>query len=95
MLRYSEERKVSVLKKLLPLRIPAHREHLFRPNVNTDSGFNVNTFADFPESVFIFAGIHTWTAYKETCRHLTGAEVRGWLNTWGTNEESVVPECHD
>ena len=37
----------------------------------------------------------SWTAYKETGRHLTGEEVRGWLNTWGTDDESAVPECHD
>ncbi|MFT0544956.1 CopG family ribbon-helix-helix protein [Allopusillimonas ginsengisoli] len=38
----------------------------------------------------------SWAAYKETGRHLTGQEVRTWLNTWGTDEEEeeVVPECH-
>ncbi len=36
----------------------------------------------------------SWAAYKETGRHLTGEEVRGWLNTWGTDDESAMPECH-
>ncbi|TKR56398.1 ribbon-helix-helix protein, CopG family [Allopusillimonas ginsengisoli] len=36
----------------------------------------------------------SWAAYKETGRHLTGQEVRTWLNTWGTDEEEVVPEWH-
>ncbi|MBN9876261.1 CopG family ribbon-helix-helix protein [Enterobacter cloacae complex sp. IR53043] len=36
----------------------------------------------------------SWAAYKETGRHLTGQEVRTWLNTWGTNDERAVPECH-
>lgn len=36
----------------------------------------------------------SWAAYNETGRHLTGQEVRTWLNTWGTDEEEVVPECH-
>lgn len=36
----------------------------------------------------------SWAAYKETGLHLTGQEVRSWLNTWGTNDESAVPECH-
>jgi predicted transcriptional regulator len=36
----------------------------------------------------------SWTAYKETGRHLTGAEVRTWLNTWGADDERAVPECH-
>ena len=36
----------------------------------------------------------SWTAYRETGRHLTGQEVRTWLNTWGTEDEKAVPECH-
>jgi len=36
----------------------------------------------------------SWAAYKETGRHLTGQEVRTWLNTWGTEAERAVPECH-
>jgi predicted transcriptional regulator len=36
----------------------------------------------------------SWTAYKETGRHLTGQEVRTWLTTWGTDDEETVPECH-
>ena len=34
----------------------------------------------------------SWAAYKETGRHLTGQEVRSWLNTWGTDEESAVQD---
>ncbi|SEL62036.1 CopG family ribbon-helix-helix protein [Ectothiorhodospira marina] len=37
----------------------------------------------------------SWVAYKETGRHLTGQEVRTWLNTWGTQDEKAVPECHE
>lgn len=36
----------------------------------------------------------SWAAYEETGRHLTGDEVRDWLNTWGTDDESAMPECH-
>jgi predicted transcriptional regulator len=36
----------------------------------------------------------SWAAYKETGRHLTGEEVRTWLNTWGTKDENAGPECH-
>lgn len=36
----------------------------------------------------------SWAAYKETGRHLTGEEVRTWLNTWGTDDEKPVSECH-
>jgi predicted transcriptional regulator len=37
----------------------------------------------------------SWTAYQETGRHLTGPEVRAWLNTWGTEAEAELPECHE
>ncbi len=37
----------------------------------------------------------SWTAYQETGRHLTGQEARAWLNTWGTETETELPECHD
>jgi predicted transcriptional regulator len=36
----------------------------------------------------------SWAAYQETGLHLTGQEVRAWLNTWGTDDEGAVPECH-
>lgn len=36
----------------------------------------------------------SWAAYRETGRHLTGQEVRAWLDTWGTDEERPAPECH-
>lgn len=36
----------------------------------------------------------SWTAYQETGRHLTGQEVKAWLNTWGADDEKAVPECH-
>lgn len=35
-----------------------------------------------------------WVSYKETGRHLSGQEVRTWLNTWGSDDERAVPECH-
>ena len=37
----------------------------------------------------------SWTTYRETGRHLTGTEVRTWLNTWGTDAETELPECHE
>jgi predicted transcriptional regulator len=36
----------------------------------------------------------SWAAYQETGEHLTGQEIRLWLNTWGTEDEGAVPECH-
>ncbi|MDA8225389.1 MAG: CopG family ribbon-helix-helix protein [Betaproteobacteria bacterium] len=37
----------------------------------------------------------SWAAYQETGQHLTGEEVRIWLNTWGTDDESTAPSCHE
>ena len=37
----------------------------------------------------------SWAAYRETGRHLTGAEAAAWLNSWGGEAETERPECHD
>jgi predicted transcriptional regulator len=37
----------------------------------------------------------SWTAYQETGRHLTGREVRDWLDSWGTEKETKIPKCHE
>lgn len=37
----------------------------------------------------------SWKTYKETGRHLTGEEVRAWLETWGTDSEAAMPDCHE
>lgn len=37
----------------------------------------------------------SWTAYKETGRHLTGQEVRAWLSSWGTDDEKAIPGRHE
>lgn len=43
---------------------------------------------------FTQEALASWVAYTETGSHLTGQEVRAWLKTWGTDEESAVPACH-
>jgi predicted transcriptional regulator len=37
----------------------------------------------------------SWKAYQETSRHLTGQELRTWLDTWGTKAGTALPECHE
>lgn len=37
----------------------------------------------------------SWTAFRETGRHLTGDELRDWLKTWGSDAQSEAPDCHD
>ena len=39
--------------------------------------------------------VASWTAFQETGRHLTGEEVRTWLNTWGSETETALPPCHE
>jgi len=39
--------------------------------------------------------IASWSAYQETGRHLTGQELRSWLNDWGAEAETGLPECHE
>ena len=36
----------------------------------------------------------SWASYQVTGRHLTGEEVRTWLNSWGSEDEKTMPECH-
>ena len=44
---------------------------------------------------FIQEAKASWKAYQETGQHLTGPEIRDWLNTWGTEKEVGIPPCHD
>lgn len=37
----------------------------------------------------------SWAAFRETGRHLTGAEVSDWLSRWGEDDAKPVPGCHD
>ena len=37
----------------------------------------------------------SWKHYQETGLHLTGQEVRSWLQTWGTEQETALPPCHE
>lgn len=37
----------------------------------------------------------SWSSYQETGRHLTGQEVREWLNTWSADTDQSVPDCHE
>lgn len=37
----------------------------------------------------------SWESYKETGQHLTGEEVRSWLQTWGADNKTNIPPCHD
>lgn len=36
-------------------------------------------------AAFVAEAEASWAEYQATGRHLTGAEVRRWLETWGTD----------
>lgn len=36
-----------------------------------------------------------WQAWQLDGKHLTGQEVRTWLDNWGTDDETAAPECHE
>jgi predicted transcriptional regulator len=44
---------------------------------------------------FKHEALAAWTEYQATGLHLTGAEIRTWLRTWGTDAETEVPVCHE
>ncbi len=44
---------------------------------------------------FVQEALASWSSYKQTGKHLTGDEVREWLQTWGTDNEIGLPECHE
>ena len=37
----------------------------------------------------------SWAAYQQTGQHLTGGEVRTWLQSWGETPEADAPTCHE
>ncbi|AZE66662.1 Predicted transcriptional regulator [Pseudomonas synxantha] len=39
--------------------------------------------------------LSSWKNYLETGLHVTGSEARAWLDTWGTEQASEPPKCHD
>ena len=43
---------------------------------------------------FVQEAMASWQSYQETGRHLTGQEVRAWLDKWGTAREKAAPRCH-
>jgi len=37
----------------------------------------------------------SWTAFQETGRHLSGEELRDWLDSWGSEAAAEAPDCHE
>jgi len=39
--------------------------------------------------------VQSWAEYQRTGQHLTGAEVREWLGSWGGEQDGDAPACHE
>lgn len=39
--------------------------------------------------------LRSWQEYRETGLHLTLDETDAWLRTWGGQDETEAPECHE
>lgn len=37
----------------------------------------------------------SWKSFQETGLHLTQQELSDWLDSWGTDKEQEIPECHE
>ena len=57
----------------------------------------IREFVERKEAIERFEqeALASWESYEETGQHLTGQEIRNWLNTWGTDKETEVPPCHE
>jgi predicted transcriptional regulator len=47
------------------------------------------------KAAFEKEALASWQHYKQTGLHLTGDEVQNWLETWGADDETDAPECHE
>ena len=43
---------------------------------------------------FLQEALASWKSYQESGLHLTEQEIRDWLETWGTENETEAPLCH-
>jgi len=44
---------------------------------------------------FQHEALASWQAFRGARCHVTGAEARAWLATWGGKDERAPPECHE
>ena len=44
---------------------------------------------------FINEAVASWTSYQQTGLHLTREEVADWLDSWGSEAETDLPDCHE
>lgn len=75
-------------------------ERLARQQQRSVRGLMVDAIAEYvrreeARDSFQQEAVQAWADFRQSGQHLTGDEVRGWLKSWGTEEETAVPPCHD
>ena len=43
---------------------------------------------------FVSEAQKSWKDYQQDGLHVTFDEVSGWIDSWGTDQEKAIPECH-
>jgi predicted transcriptional regulator len=43
---------------------------------------------------FISEAKQSWKDYQQNGLHVTFGEVSDWIDSWGTDQEKAIPECH-
>ncbi|EIJ33601.1 CopG family ribbon-helix-helix protein [Thiothrix nivea] len=46
------------------------------------------------KAVFYADALASWEEYRQDGLHVTWAEAKSWISTWGTDNEKEAPECH-
>lgn len=49
---------------------------------------------EMKQQEWIQEGLKSLEHYQRTKRHITLKELCDWLQTWGTEDEDKVPQCH-
>jgi predicted transcriptional regulator len=43
---------------------------------------------------FVSEAQQSWKDYQQNGLHLRFDEIADWMNSWGTEQEKAIPECH-
>ncbi len=71
----------------------AHRYHISREQV-VQAALAIFFEKEKDMQGYIAETKVSWEHYQQTGLHATEEEVFAWLETWGTDHEQGMPECH-
>lgn len=46
------------------------------------------------KAAFYADALASWEEYQQDGLHVTWAEAKSWMSTWGTDNEKEAPQCH-